>query len=135
MAHDEVDLMALSALDMFSVGIGPSSSHTVGPMRAAGQFADGLQRDGLLTGVDRVQAELFGSLGATGHGHGSDKAVILGLQGNRPETVDTDTADQEVAPRPRPAGSSCRAGGGRLRPAARTSLCTAAGACPPTPTG
>ena len=97
MAHDEVDLMALSALDMFSVGIGPSSSHTVGPMRAAGQFTDGLQRDGLLNDVQRVQAELFGSLGATGHGHGSDKAVILGLQGNRPETVDTDTADQQVA--------------------------------------
>ena len=89
--------MALSALDMFSVGIGPSSSHTVGPMRAAGQFTDGLRRDGLLDDVQRVQAELFGSLGATGHGHGSDKAVILGLQGNRPETVDTDTADQQVA--------------------------------------
>jgi len=89
--------MALSALDMFSVGIGPSSSHTVGPMRAAGQFTDGLKRDGLLNDVQRVQAELFGSLGATGHGHGSDKAVILGLQGNRPETVDTDTADQQVA--------------------------------------
>ena len=89
--------MALSALDMFSVGIGPSSSHTVGPMRAAGLFADGLRDASLLDEVQRVQAELFGSLGATGHGHGSDKAVILGLQGNRPETVDTDTADQQVA--------------------------------------
>jgi len=89
--------MALSALDMFSVGIGPSSSHTVGPMRAAGLFASGLREAGLLSEVQRVQAELFGSLGATGHGHGSDKAVILGLQGNRPETVDTDTADQQVA--------------------------------------
>ena len=89
--------MALSALDMFSIGIGPSSSHTVGPMRAAALFAEGLAADGLLTQVHRVQAELFGSLGATGHGHGSDKAVILGLQGNRPETVDTDTADQQVA--------------------------------------
>ena len=89
--------MALSALDMFSVGIGPSSSHTVGPMRAAGLFADGLRDSSLLKDVQRVQAELFGSLGATGHGHGSDKAVILGLQGNRPETVDTDTADQQVA--------------------------------------
>ena len=88
--------MALSALDMFSVGIGPSSSHTVGPMRAAGLFADGLRDAGLLDQVQRVQSELFGSLGATGHGHGSDKAVILGLQGNRPETVDTDTADQQV---------------------------------------
>jgi L-serine dehydratase len=89
--------MALSALDMFSVGIGPSSSHTVGPMRAAGLFADGLRDARLLDEVQRVQVELFGSLGATGHGHGSDKAVILGLQGNRPESVDTDTADQQVA--------------------------------------
>ncbi|HKU12044.1 MAG TPA: L-serine ammonia-lyase [Sinomonas sp.] len=89
--------MALSALDMFSVGIGPSSSHTVGPMRAAVLFTDGLRVAGLLSAVERVQAELFGSLGATGHGHGSDKAVILGLQGERPETVDTDTADARVA--------------------------------------
>ncbi len=89
--------MALSALDMFSVGIGPSSSHTVGPMRAAARFADGLRSSGLTKDVVRLQAELFGSLGATGHGHGSDKAVILGFQGNRPETVDTDTADQQVA--------------------------------------
>ncbi|MFT4167109.1 MAG: L-serine ammonia-lyase [Microlunatus sp.] len=89
--------MALSVLDMFSIGIGPSSSHTVGPMRAAVLFTEGLAADGLLSQVHRVQAELFGSLGATGHGHGSDKAVILGLQGNRPETVDTDTADQQVA--------------------------------------
>ncbi|GAA3633142.1 L-serine ammonia-lyase [Microlunatus ginsengisoli] len=88
--------MALSTLDMFSVGIGPSSSHTVGPMRAAALFTDGLRADGLLSDVGRVQAELFGSLGATGHGHGSDKAVILGLQGARPETVDTDTADDVV---------------------------------------
>jgi len=88
--------MALSVFDMFSVGIGPSSSHTVGPMRAAGQFTDGLQEDGLLDEVARVEAELFGSLGATGHGHGSDKAVILGLEGNRPETVDTTTADERV---------------------------------------
>jgi L-serine dehydratase len=89
--------MALSALDMFSVGIGPSSSHTVGPMRAAAMFAAGLDDAGLLDDVVRVQAELFGSLGATGHGHGSDKAVILGLEGQRPETVNTDTADDQVA--------------------------------------
>jgi L-serine dehydratase len=89
--------MALSALDMFSVGIGPSSSHTVGPMRAAAMFAARLDDAGLLDDVVRVQAELFGSLGATGHGHGSDKAVILGLEGQRPETVNTDTADDQVA--------------------------------------
>ncbi|MFE7629657.1 L-serine ammonia-lyase [Kocuria sp. NPDC057446] len=88
--------MALSALDLFSVGIGPSSSHTVGPMRAARLFTEGLAADGLLDAVARVRSELFGSLGATGHGHGSDKAVILGLQGEDPETVDTDTADDQV---------------------------------------
>jgi L-serine dehydratase len=89
--------MALSTLDMFSVGVGPSSSHTVGPMRAAGRFAASLRDGGLEPHVVRVQVELFGSLGATGRGHGSDKAVILGLQGSRPETVDTDTADEQVA--------------------------------------
>lgn len=89
--------MALSVLDLFSVGIGPSSSHTVGPMRAAKRFAEGLERDGELSGVVRVEAELFGSLGATGRGHGSDKAVVLGLQGHDPETVNTATADDQVA--------------------------------------
>ena len=79
--------MALSVLDLFSVGIGPSSSHTVGPMRAAKLFADGLKGDGHLSSTRRVQAELFGSLGATGRGHGSDKAVVLGLKGLDPETV------------------------------------------------
>ncbi len=89
--------MALSVLDLFSVGIGPSSSHTVGPMRAAKQFADGLQEDGILRSTQRVQAELFGSLGATGRGHGSDKAVVLGFKGLDPETVDTKAADDLVA--------------------------------------
>lgn len=89
--------MALSVLDLFSVGIGPSSSHTVGPMRAAKRFADGLRADGQLPATTRIRAELFGSLGATGRGHGSDKAVILGLQGQDPETVDTNTADDQVA--------------------------------------
>jgi L-serine dehydratase len=89
--------MALSVLDLFSIGIGPSSSHTVGPMRAAKQFTDGLESSGQLPATVRVQAELFGSLGATGRGHGSDKAVVLGLQGQAPETVDTSTADDQVA--------------------------------------
>jgi L-serine dehydratase len=66
-------------------------------MRAARLFTESLREAGVLDDVERVQAELWGSLGATGHGHGSDKAVILGLQGNRPETVDTDTVDQQVA--------------------------------------
>lgn len=83
--------MALSALDMFSIGIGPSSSHTVGPMRAAGAFAAGLDPQQLQR-VARVKAELFGSLGATGVGHHSDTAVILGLAGHDPATVDTEAA-------------------------------------------
>ena len=80
--------MALSVFDLFKIGIGPSSSHTVGPMRAARQFVAGLQSDGRLADVHGVKAELFGSLGATGKGHGSDKAVLLGLLGETPEAVD-----------------------------------------------
>ena len=78
----------VSVFDLFSIGIGPSSSHTVGPMRAALLFVTGLERDGLLATTARVRAELFGSLGATGHGHGSKAAVLLGLLGERPEDVD-----------------------------------------------
>ena len=89
--------MALSAFDLFSVGIGPSSSHTVGPMRAAGRFVAGLERDGLLAATARVRAELFGSLGATGLGHGSRPAVVLGLLGEQPEHVDTAKAPDLVA--------------------------------------
>lgn len=80
--------MALSVFDLFRVGIGPSSSHTVGPMKAAGRFVAALDADGVLAQVARVTAELFGSLGATGHGHGSVPAVVLGLAGYHPETVD-----------------------------------------------
>jgi L-serine dehydratase len=75
----------ISAFDLFSIGIGPSSSHTVGPMRAAVMFARSLDPG---AGLDRIRVELFGSLGATGHGHGSVKAVLLGLSGEEPETVD-----------------------------------------------
>ena len=89
--------MAISVFDLFSIGIGPSSSHTVGPMRAARTFAVGLDADGVLADVVRVRAELFGSLGATGHGHGSDRAVILGLEGETPESVDTDSVAERVA--------------------------------------
>ncbi len=77
--------VALSVFDLFSVGIGPSSSHTVGPMRAAVLFVEGVRERGDLPRVARVKAELFGSLGATGHGHGSNTAVMLGLSGERPE--------------------------------------------------
>jgi L-serine dehydratase len=82
--------MAVSVFDLFKIGIGPSSSHTVGPMRAARLFARHLQHDGLLARTTRVQSHLYGSLGATGKGHGTDKAVILGLSGHEPDTVDVD---------------------------------------------
>jgi iron-sulfur-dependent L-serine dehydratase single chain form len=82
--------MAISVFDLFKVGIGPSSSHTVGPMKAARMFAEGLHDDGLMPGVQTVRVALYGSLGLTGPGHGSDKAVLLGLEGEQPATVDVD---------------------------------------------
>ena len=85
--------MAVSVFDLFKIGIGPSSSHTVGPMRAARLFALRLAHESLLERVARVRAELYGSLGATGKGHGSDKAVLLGLQGEEPDKVDVDAID------------------------------------------
>ena len=80
--------MAISVFDLFKIGIGPSSSHTVGPMRAARLFALALQREGLLDATSSLKCELYGSLGATGKGHGSDSAVMLGLMGHKPDTVD-----------------------------------------------
>jgi L-serine dehydratase len=88
--------MTISAFDLFKVGIGPSSSHTVGPMRAACSFVLRLREEGVLTRVAQVRCELFGSLGATGHGHGSVKAVVLGLEGERPDLVDPSTAGPRV---------------------------------------
>ena len=82
--------MAVSVFDLFKIGIGPSSSHTVGPMRAARMFTLRLAAEGLLARTARVKCELFGSLGATGKGHGSDKAVMLGLAGHEPDSVDVD---------------------------------------------
>lgn len=78
----------VSAFDLFSIGVGPSSSHTVGPMRAGVDFADRLRAEGVLDRVARVCCELFGSLGATGLGHGTPDAVVAGLQGLHPETCD-----------------------------------------------
>jgi L-serine dehydratase len=89
--------MAVSVFDLFKIGIGPSSSHTVGPMRAARLFALRLVHDGALERVARVRAELYGSLGATGKGHGSDKAVLLGLEGEEPDKVDVDAIDARLA--------------------------------------
>jgi L-serine dehydratase len=82
--------MAVSVFDLFKIGIGPSSSHTVGPMRAARLFVRHLQSQDLLARTARVRAQLYGSLGLTGRGHGSDKAVLLGLQGHEPDTVDVE---------------------------------------------
>ncbi|MFI0367690.1 L-serine ammonia-lyase [Actinomadura sp. 1N219] len=88
--------MAISVFDLFKIGIGPSSSHTGGPMAAAHRFARGLHRDGLLEKTATVHATLYGSLGLTGKGHGSDKAVILGLEGDKPELVDVDKVDERL---------------------------------------
>ena len=83
--------MAVSVFDLFKIGIGPSSSHTVGPMRASARFAERwLDENGLLARVTRVRAELYGSLALTGRGHGTDKAVLLGLEGQHPDTIDPD---------------------------------------------
>ena len=82
--------MFVSVFDLFKIGIGPSSSHTVGPMRAARTFVLRLEREKLLGHVLRVVCQLYGSLAATGKGHGSDKAVLLGLLGHEPDTVDID---------------------------------------------
>jgi L-serine dehydratase len=89
--------MHVSAFDIFKIGIGPSSSHTVGPMRAARRFVERLEQAGLLPMVARVAVELYGSLAFTGKGHGSDKAVVLGLMGELPESVDIDSIDTRFA--------------------------------------
>ena len=78
----------ISAFDLFKIGIGPSSSHTVGPMRASKAFIDSLRADGTLSRVQHVSVALLGSLAWTGRGHGTDRAVIAGLQGERPDTID-----------------------------------------------
>jgi L-serine dehydratase len=83
--------VAISVFELFKIGIGPSSSHTVGPMRAALTFAKRLKEQDLLARTEAVKAELYGSLGATGKGHGSDKAVLLGLQGEAPDQVDIES--------------------------------------------
>lgn len=87
----------LSVFDMFSIGIGPSSSHTVGPMRAANEFVLMLEQQHILEQTTSIKTELFGSLGQTGIGHGSGKAVILGLLGDLPETIDPDSVAGKLA--------------------------------------
>ncbi len=85
--------MAVSVFELFKIGIGPSSSHTVGPMRAANTFVQRLHTFGFLTQIHRLQVTLFGSLAFTGRGHGTDKAVILGLSGQMPDQIDPDLID------------------------------------------
>jgi L-serine dehydratase len=85
--------MSLSVFDIFKVGIGPSSSHTMGPMRAARQFVLGLKRDGLLAATSQIAIRLYGSLALTGVGHGTDRAVLAGLEGAEPETVEPDSIE------------------------------------------
>ncbi|MEN9417064.1 MAG: hypothetical protein RI988_684 [Pseudomonadota bacterium] len=122
--------MAISVFDLFKIGIGPSSSHTVGPMRAARMFTTRLAADGVLARVARVKAELYGSLGATGKGHGSDKAVLLGLAGHEPDTVDVDAVPallQAIRDRRRLAlGGAAISGGAAAAPAAAREACAPA---------
>ena len=82
--------MSISIFDLFSIGIGPSSSHTVGPMKAARAFVECLADKGLLNDTKRLTVELFGSLAFTGKGHGTDNAILLGLEGQSPDTVNPD---------------------------------------------
>ena len=90
--------MSVSAFDLFKIGIGPSSSHTVGPMRAAARFATRwLEEPGLLSRVARIRAELYGSLAHTGRGHGTDKAVLLGFEGEWPDRIDPDAIETRLA--------------------------------------
>jgi L-serine dehydratase len=89
--------MTLSAFDIFKIGIGPSSSHTMGPMRAARTFVLELERDRLLDRVTQIAVRLYGSLALTGAGHGSDRAVLLGLEGHDPESVDPERMEAELA--------------------------------------
>ncbi|MDH5541092.1 MAG: L-serine ammonia-lyase [Rhizobacter sp.] len=88
--------MSVSVFDLFKIGIGPSSSHTVGPMRAAALFARRLNDAKLLPRTARIQTRLYGSLGATGKGHGTDKAILLGLEGAQPDSIDPDTIDARL---------------------------------------
>jgi L-serine dehydratase len=88
--------MNISVFDLFKIGIGPSSSHTVGPMNAARRFAELLESNGVLSRTSSIKVELFGSLGFTGKGHGSDVAVMLGLEGENPRTVNIDAVPVRI---------------------------------------
>ena len=108
--------MVTSVFDLFKIGVGPSSSHTMGPMTAACRFVETLAEKALLDRVERVEVDLYGSLALTGKGHATDRAVLLGLSGKRPDTIDPDEADyaRRPDPRDRPAVAR-RAAGDRVR--------------------
>ncbi|MCP3752545.1 L-serine ammonia-lyase [Pseudomonas sp. SBB6] len=89
--------MAISVFDLFKIGIGPSSSHTVGPMRAAATFARALREQGVLEQVSRVEVRLYGSLSATGVGHATDRACLLGLMGEWPDQIDPQSIEPLIA--------------------------------------
>lgn len=88
--------MTISVFELFSVGIGPSSSHTVGPMRAAARFVSDLRTLGAFDEVADVRVDLYGSLAATGAGHGTMTAVLLGLEGHLPDEIETDVMEQRI---------------------------------------
>jgi L-serine dehydratase len=88
--------LVCSVFDLFKIGVGPSSSHTMGPMTAACRFVEGLRDDGLLGRTARVGVDLYGSLALTGKGHATDRAILLGLSGERPDRIDPDAADAKV---------------------------------------
>jgi L-serine dehydratase len=89
--------MAISVFDLFTIGIGPSSSHSIGPMRAARRFVERLRTERLLDRCMRIEVRLYGSLALTGKGHGTDKAILLGLEGATPEEIDPDDVEPRVA--------------------------------------
>ena len=93
--HLAETIVAISVFDLFKIGIGPSSSHTVGPMRAAVLFVGALRERQLLERVTRLEVNLYGSLSATGVGHGTDRAVVMGLMGEWPDRIDP----RQIAPR------------------------------------
>ena len=86
----------MTIFNLFKIGIGPSSSHTVGPMLIAKRFVELIKKQNHFSSLDRIKIELFGSLGATGIGHHSNSAVLLGLLGNEPKTVDTNTIQEKI---------------------------------------
>jgi L-serine dehydratase len=89
--------LVCSVFDLFKIGVGPSSSHTMGPMTAACRFVEALRADGMLERTARVEVDLYGSLALTGKGHATDRAILLGLSGERPDRIDPDAADRTIA--------------------------------------